>query len=151
MELIGVFWCIFGLIIGFICCHFAYKGTEDVGDNQGDSERELDRDSDVRIYVPNRIRNRRGNNGRNRPLGAEEKAIVLKAILHDFNKMLTPYEKEVLEAIADEQQDETDEEEDIDVDGALQGLDQAVERFGEAMSYAMTRFGEALRTWRGFK
>ena len=151
MELIEVFWCMFGLIIGFICCHFAYKGTEDVGDNQGDSERELDRDSDVRIYVPNRIRNRRGNNGRNRPLGAEEKAIVLKAILHDFNKMLTPYEKEVLEAIADEQQDETDEEEDIDVCGALQGLDQAVERFGEAMSYAVTRFGEALRTWRGFK
>ena len=75
---------------------------------------------------------------------------MLKAILHDFDKMLTPYEKEVLEAIADEQQDKTDEE-DIDVDGAFQGLDQAVERFGEAMSYAVTRFGEALRTWRGFK
>ena len=150
MELIEVFWCIFGIIMGFICCHFAYKGTEDVGDNQRDSERELDRDSDVRIYVPNRIRSRRGDNGRNKPLGAEEKAIVLKVILHDFDKMLTPREKEVLEAIADEQQDETDEE-DVDVDGAFQGLDQAVERFGEAMSYAMTRFGEALRTWRGSK
>lgn len=140
MELIEVFWCMFGLIIGFICCHFAYKGTEDVGDNQRDSERELDRDSDVRIYVPNRIRSRRGDNGRNKPLGAEEKAIVLKVILHDFDKMLTPCEKEVLETIADEQQEEADEEEDIDAGGAFQRLDQAVERLGEAM-----------RIWRGMK
>lgn len=100
----------------------------------------LDADTDTRIYVPSRVRNRRSDNRCNTPLGAEEKAIVLKAILCDFDKMLTPYEKEVLEAIAEERQDETDEEEDIDVDGALQRLNQAVERFGET-----------LRTWRGFK
>lgn len=47
MELIWMGWCIFGLIMGFVCCHLAYKGTEDEGMDQ----RQL-HDADNRDILP---------------------------------------------------------------------------------------------------
>ena len=126
MESIEVFWCIFGLIIGFVCCHFAYKETEYDGNDQGYSEGQHERDTDIRIYIPERIRSRSCNHGRDQRLEPEEKAIVLKVILHDYGRTLTPHEKEVLQAIMDEAIEEEDREETIDPEGTFQKLDEAV-------------------------
>ena len=139
MELIEVFWFMFGLIIGFVCCHLAYKGTEDDGDNQRHSERELDRDTDMRIYLPQRIRNRRGDHGRNKQLEPEEKAIVLRVILHDYDRTLSPGEKEVLKELIEDLDGESESPEE-NPDGILKGLDEAV-----------GRFDKLTRLWRGEK
>lgn len=138
MELMEVFWCMFGLIIGFVCCHLAHKGTEDDGDNQRDSEGELDRDSDIRIYLPKRIRMRCGNYGYYKRLEAEEKGIVFRVILHDYDRTLSPKEKETLQKIIEECDEEcelmdrADTEE--DAEGILTRLDQAVAKFDEAIT-----------------
>ncbi len=137
MELIEVFWCMFGLIMGFICCHMAYKGTEDDGDNQRHSEGELDRDNDVRIYLPVRIRSGRSNNGRNQRMEPEEKAIVLKVILHDYQRTLSPGEKKALQEMIEDLDTDCDPEH---TDGILEGLDEAV-----------GRFDKLTRLWRGEK
>ena len=129
MEIIWTFWFFSGLIMGLACCHLAFKGTEDDGNNQRDSERELDRDTDVRIYIPLRSRGRRSDNGRTKQLGPEEKAIVLRVILHDYNRSLSPGEKQVIEAIIDEKEKEAEQEEnELSVEGAMKGLDEAVKR-----------------------
>ena len=137
MELIEVFWCMFGLIMGFVCCHMAYKGTEDDGDNQRHSEGELDRDNDVRIYLPVRIRSGRSNNGRNQRMEPEEKAIVLKVILHDYQRTLSPGEKRALQEMIEDLDADCDPEH---TDGILKGLDEAV-----------GRFDKLTRLWRGEK
>lgn len=129
MEIIWTFWFFSGLIMGLACCHLAFKGTEDDGNNQRDSERELDRDTDMRIYIPLRSRGRRSDNGRTKQLGPEEKAIVLRVILHDYNRTLSPGEKQVIEAIIDEKQKEAEQEEnELSAEGAMKGLDEAVKR-----------------------
>lgn len=137
MELIEAFWCMFGLIMGFVCCHMAYKGTEDDGDNQRHSEGELDRDNDVRIYLPVRIRSGRSNNGRNQRMEPEEKAIVLKVILHDYQRTLSPGEKRALQEMIEDLDADCDPEH---TDGILKGLDEAV-----------GRFDKLTRLWRGEK
>ena len=137
MELIEVFWCMFGLIMGFVCCHMAYKGTEDDGDNQRHSEGELDRDNDVRIYLPVRIRSGRSNNGRNQRMEPEEKAIVLKVILHDYQRTLSPGEKRALQEMIEHLDADCDPEH---TDGILKGLDEAV-----------GRFDKLTRLWKGEK
>lgn len=137
MELIEVFWCMFGLIMGFVCCHMAYKGTEDDGDNQRHSEGELDRDNDVRIYLPVRIRSGRSNNGRNQRMEPEEKAIVLKVILHDCQRTLSPGEKRALQEMIEDLDADCDPEH---TDGILKGLDEAV-----------GRFDKLTRLWKGEK
>lgn len=137
MELIEVFWCMFGLIMGFVCCHMAYKGTEDDGDNQRHSEGELDRDNDVRIYLPVRIRSGRSNNGRNQRMEPEEKAIVLKVILHDYQRTLSPGEKRALQEMIEDLDADCDPEH---TDGILKGLDEAV-----------GRFDKLTRLWKGEK
>ena len=139
MELIEVFWCMFGLIMGFVCCHLAYKGTEDDGDNQRHSEGELDRDNDVRIYLPVRIRSGRSNNGRNQRMEPEEKAIVLNVILHDYSRTLSAHEKEALEAIKAELEEKIEPEEAVSAEGAMQGLDRAVERLNDLTARRMAR------------
>lgn len=129
MEIIWTFWFFSGLIMGLACCHLAFKGTEDDGNNQRDSERELDRDTDVRIYIPLRSRGRRSDNGRTKQLGPEEKAIVLRVILHDYNQTLSPGEKQVIEEIIDEKEKEAEQEEnELSAEGAMKGLDEAVKR-----------------------
>ena len=137
MELIEVFWCMFGLIMGFVCCHLAYKGTEDDGDNQRHSEGELDRDNDARIYLPVRIRSGRSNNGRNQRMEPEEKAIVLKVILHDYQRTLSPGEKRALQEMIEDLDADCDPEH---TDGILKGLDEAV-----------GRFDKLTRLWKGEK
>ena len=137
MELIEVFWCMFGLIMGFVCCHMAYKGTEDDGDNQRHSEGELDRDNDVRIYLPVRIRSGQSNNGRNQRMEPEEKAIVLKVILHDYQRTLSPGEKRALQEMIEDLDADCDPEH---TDGILKGLDEAV-----------GRFDKLTRLWKGEK
>ena len=137
MELIEVFWCMFGLVMGFVCCHMAYKGTEDDGDNQRHSEGELDRDNDVRIYLPVRIRSGRSNNGRNQRMEPEEKAIVLKVILHDYQRTLSPGEKRALQEMIEDLDADCDPEH---TDGILKGLDEAV-----------GRFDKLTRLWKGEK
>lgn len=135
MELIGVFWCMFGLIIGMICTHLAYKGTEDDGIDCGDSERELDRDNDMRIYLPSRIRNRWRDHGRTKRLEPEEKEIVLRVILHDFSKSLSPGEKGALQEMIDDYANDSEMAEDPEeyIDGVFDRLDAAVSRFDAAV------------------
>lgn len=143
MELIEVFWCIFGLIMGLVCCHLAYKGTEEeenVGSVCRPDQRELGRDTDMRIYIPERNRPRSINHGRVKQLGAEEKAIVLRVILHDFSRTLSVHEKEVLEALRNEQEEKVEPEEDaISAEGAMQRLDRAVKRLNDLTARRMTK------------
>lgn len=42
---------------------------QDNGDNQGTDKGQCNNDSDIRVYVPMRRRNRRGNNGRDQQEG----------------------------------------------------------------------------------
>lgn len=58
MELVWVVWFIFGLFAGVI-----------VG---GMDEGESDNDSDMRVYIPSRDRNRRGDNGSTESVETEE-------------------------------------------------------------------------------
>ena len=119
-----------------VCCAPYARG---MGDNQRHSERELDRDTDMRIYLPQRIRNRRGDHGRNKQLEPEEKAIVLRVILHDYDRTLSPGEKEVLKELIEDLDGESESPEE-NPDGILKGLDEAV-----------GRFDKLTRLWRGEK
>ena len=142
MELIEVFWCMFGLIMGFVCCHLAYKGTEEeenAGSIRRPDQRELERDTDMRIYVPERDRPRSIDHGHVKQLGAEEKAIVLNVILHDYSRTLSTHEKEALEAIKAEQEEKIEPEEVVSAEGAMQGLDRAVERLNDLTARRMAR------------
>lgn len=142
MELIEIFWCMFGLIMGFVCCHLAYKGTEEennVGNIRRPDQRELERDTDMRIYVPERDRPRSIDHGRVKQLGAEEKAIVLNVILHDYSRTLSAHEKEALEAIKAELEEKIEPEEVVSAEGAMQGLDRAVERLNDLTARRMAR------------
>ena len=142
MELIWVGWCMFGLIMGFTCCHLAYKGTEEeenAGSIRRPDQRELERDTDMRIYVPKRNRYGSINHGRIKQLEAEEKAIVLNVILHDYSRTLTEYEKEALEAIKAELEEKIEPEEVVSAEGVMQGLDRAVERLNDLTARRMAR------------
>lgn len=77
MELIEVAWFFGGMIMGMISVVLAYRGTEDDHTNyQGQS----DIDNDMRIYIPRRSRNRRGDNGYDQQYEAEEIINVLECM-----------------------------------------------------------------------
>ena len=54
---------------------------------------------------------------------------MLRVILHDYNRTLSPGEKQVIEAIIDEKEKEAEQEEnELSAEGAMKGLDEAVKR-----------------------
>lgn len=98
MEIIFVAWFFGGLIMGIVCCHFAYKGTEDDCNNK----RQSDIDNDMRIYVPSRGRGRRGDNGLDTSdeIDNETLAAYLRTMaVTGISRMETEYLKEAAERL----------------------------------------------------
>ena len=74
-----------------------YK-IKEVWGAKGHNTNVLDRDSDTRIYIPCRVRNRRSNNGCNIPRTTEEKIMVLNTM----RMGATWYEKNLIDEISDD-------------------------------------------------
>ena len=79
MELIWVAWAVFGLIVGVLISVLV--------------KRESDDDSDIRVYVPSRDRDRSGDNGDIESMDAEE---VING-LQNIRMALSRNEKEYLD------------------------------------------------------
>ena len=92
MELI-----FFGVGIGMIVSAALVGGGIVIGERHNTNV--LDPDTDTRVYVPHRDRDRGGGDGCNKP-SAEEKIMVLDTLRMEC----TRYEKEILDAIAEDLQ-----------------------------------------------
>ena len=74
-----------------------YK-IKEVWSAKGHNTNVLDADSDTRIYVPSRDRDRRSDNGCSPPISTEEKIMVLNTM----RMGATWYEKSVIDEIAED-------------------------------------------------
>ena len=82
MELIWAFWCILGLIVGVMI--------------SGMVKREHDNDTDTRVYIPSRDRDRSGNNGRDEQMEHKDAEEVING-LQTLRMALSQKEKEYLD------------------------------------------------------
>lgn len=98
MELISVAWFFGGLVTGFLCCHLAYKDTEaEYGADNRTDKGQSGIDSDIRLYVPNRDRDRGSDQRDNQFHGAPETDEEIINGLRMLRLALTNYERVCIE------------------------------------------------------